>query len=143
MKKTRLTLGFLFVSISTFACDCIIYGLDYEIRKSSYVLTVKIIKLLDTKEERAEYHFPDTNDARSFKARAEVLTIYKGKIEQREIELSSRFSNCEPYYEINKEYLLFLTQESGKYFVIPCTSWTTLNKRTRRTIRKIEHLTKY
>ncbi len=142
MKELKLILGFLLVSIPTTGCDCIMTPLDNQVKGSEYILKIKVIGLLDTRQERIDYHYPDTNDNRSYRARVEVMTVYKGTVDEKIIDLATTFTNCEPYYELSGEYLLFVKKVDDEYFIIPCTSWTKLDKSTRTTLRKIERLTK-
>jgi hypothetical protein len=142
MKEIKLILGCLLVSIQAIGCDCILVPMESQIKDSEYVLRVKVVRLLDTKRERIDYHFPDTNDNRSYRAHVGIMTVYKGTVKEKSIDMSTEYTNCEPYYKLDGEYLLFVRKVDEKYFVIHCTYSTELDRSTRRILRKIERLTK-
>lgn len=102
------------------ACTCTMTPIKEHIKTTKTIVVGKVVKLLDTEEERKDYYFSDSN--RSYRILLEIETVYKGRLKKSQvIELGSTFSNCDIYYKSEEKYLLFIEKKGKRYFMRHCS----------------------
>ena len=120
------------------ACDCIITPISSQIKASKYVVTGRVIFLLDTDKEKQNY-LSSTNKA--YRITLKITKAYKGNLQKNQtIEISSEFTNCDILFIKKERYLLFLCLIDNKYFVNQCSS-SDIKKKALKSIREIKRLT--
>ncbi len=108
------------MATAAFSCDCMMTSIEIHIKETHSIVTVKVVELLDTKKERQEYY--TSKPDHSYRVKVEVVSVFKGNFMTGQIiELKSEFSNCDIYYKINNEYLLFLEKDEGNYKMKHCS----------------------
>ena len=104
----RFCLTLLLIPITPYltACDCIMTPITAQIKETNYIVTGRVIALLDNDLEKAEHH--ETNPLQSYRVKLKINDNLKGNLKNDEIiELSSEFSNCDIYFTKNETWRLF------------------------------------
>lgn len=142
MKKTTEIIGITLLAWILLSCDCIMEPIENEVGNAKFIITGKVVELLDTKQEREQYSFIGNIDiSRSYRVKLRVLNSFKGNFRKGQIiELGSNFSNCNIRFNENGEYLLFLEKKQNKYFQKYC-SYSEKLQTAEKTIEKIKKIT--
>lgn len=112
----------IFSNIS-YACDCILQPIESDFENIEYVVIAEVIELLDTKEEREEFHYPQDTQ-KSYRVKIKISKSFKANFRKDQIvELHSEFTNCDPLFSLGESYLLFLYEKDQKFLEVPCTYW--------------------
>jgi hypothetical protein len=120
MKLIATILLSIFWTAVSFACTCEMTPIENHIHETDFIVTVQVIEMLDTQEEREDYFFSKPDQ--SYRVKVEITKTFKGDFKERQIiELGSNFSNCDIYYKDKNEYLLFLRKDGEKFFINPCS----------------------
>ena len=120
----------------SFACTCTMTPIENHIHETDFIVMAQVIELLDTQEEREDYHFSKPDQ--SYRVKMKITKAFKGDFKEEQIiELGSEFSNCDIYYKDNNEYLLFLRKEREKYFMKHC-SYSEHIDNAKENLREIE-----
>ncbi|WP_035567008.1 hypothetical protein [Hymenobacter sp. IS2118] len=129
MKKLLLFLLLIVYSQATLACDCIISPVKQQIKSTPYLLTGKVIEILDGNAKGGrDYHvflrsmgIQDTI-SRGYSIRFLIQEDFKGKYKAGSIiEIHSTYSNCDILFDIDKNYVLFLHKEQDYLFPTYCS----------------------
>lgn len=110
--KTLWILPFVvFITWISLGCDCIMTPLKKHIKTTKYIITGKVVALLDKPED----HYPLRYDTtRSHRVKIAVTDCYKGELKNGQvIEIDSDHSNCELFFKKDSLYLLFLNKETN------------------------------
>ena len=120
MKYIITILLFIVKSLNGISCDCIMTPIEKHVKKTKYIISVKVVELLDTDDEKQEYLYSIPNH--SYRVKVMVTSVLKGNFKIGQIiEINSGFSNCDIYFQDKSEYLLFLTKEQKKYLTKHCS----------------------
>lgn len=123
MKPFLLIALFIFSSNVSFSCDCILQPIESDFENIDYVVIAEVIELLDTKDEREKFHFPQDTQ-KSYRVKIRVSKSFKANFRKDQIvELDSEFTNCDPLFKLGESYLLFLYEKDQKFLEVPCTYW--------------------
>ena len=118
--KFIITLILALWTTISLACTCTMTPIENHIQETDIIVTVQVVELLDTKEEREEYYFSKPDQG--YRVKVKVLKLFKGELQTEQIiELDSEFSNCDIYYKDKNNYLLFLKKEGDKYYMKHCS----------------------
>jgi hypothetical protein len=121
------------------ACDCIMTPVSTQISTAQFVVTGRVIDLLDTDEEKSIH---PTIRNRAYKVRFKIINAYKGELEKAQtIEIDTEFTNCDLIFIKNQKYLLFLYKNQLKYLVIHCSSSESI-RYSAKAIHEVNRLTK-
>ncbi|MCR9251720.1 MAG: hypothetical protein NXI20_14945 [bacterium] len=123
MKPLALIALFMIFSNISYACDCILQPIESDFENIEYVVIAEVIELLDTKEEREEFHYPQDTQ-KSYRVKIKISKSFKANFRKDQIvELHSEFTNCDPLFSLGESYLLFLYEKDQKFLEVPCTYW--------------------
>ena len=130
MKYFLLALLLGACSFAAFGCDCLMPPIQEHIRQTPFLLRATATQLLDgaSQESRDHRQFvrsmnPQADTVtRGHEARIRIEEDYKGLLKAGDmLDISSHYSNCELTFQVGQQYLLFLHQENGKFFITMCS----------------------
>jgi hypothetical protein len=130
MKSLFLFLLFVAYSQSILACDCIITSVKEHIKSTSYLLTGKVIEILDgnTKEGRdyrdlqRSFHNNIDTISHGYAIRFLIQEDFKGLFKAGDIiEIGSAYTTCDMQFDVGKDYVLFLHKEQDILFPTYCS----------------------
>ena len=122
MKLTQTQIGFfslLILGWVSMACDCIRTPLSAHIKDTPAIAMCKVTKLLPH-----EYYGVAARSDSSPSYRVEVMVTkrYKGRVKEGQlIEVIPIADNCDIYFELGSEYLLFFSDTGKEWHVRPCS----------------------
>lgn len=119
------------------ACEC--FGsLQQSLVTSEIVIKAKVIGLNDTVQYDifSNPHYPPFK--KGSKPKLKVNKVYRGKLTEKEVELTSHGSLCDPYFDFNKEYVIFISTINGKLETSVCShNFETIDKKLLQEVKKL------
>ena len=119
-KKIFLSLLFCFFYFASNACECAPSSLKQTYVLSDYVVRVKVVEITDSIQYDL-YSNPVKPPYKYGKRPIlKVEKIYKGELANEIIKLSATDSMCDYYFEIGKEYVVFIIEFKGELGTSVC-----------------------
>lgn len=122
--KPLLTLLFTLLTYSALACECKVrYSMAQNFKDAALVAEVEVIgfndtmQIVPTKERTLVGARPPFSSG--FKARLQVLKVYKGTVNEKTIALSNN-QECSDRYTLGQKYVLFVYRGKDSYYTRIC-----------------------
>jgi len=114
-----LLVVWLLTPLSAWGCDCIPTSLSANVQQMPNIAVGKVIKLLDTDQDRQNYFWSRPDHA--YRILFQIEESFKGLSSHQIVEIDSDFNNCAFYFKQDARYLLFFEKWKGKLIAHICS----------------------